>query len=425
MNRIEWARANPVACPLPHTITMVRPTEDGLMVGYCCNIQRHSHNDWEDFVVQLKTNMALGRPTVDCKRCYQEDTEGKQSERVRAILELKDNYEDVISGTSLEHHEIHINLGNLCPLACRSCQASESTTYGKITKTTVPVLAKEIVDDQEWYAWVKQRLIKVYENFDDPTVHFIGGETLVQPRLVVILDWLIDSQMAHKFTVALTTSLAVNLTQDLIQRLLKFYHVGLCLSIDSTGDNYHYVRWPVQFSKVQHNLEVLKSWRQLLPRTTVALTPVFSIGNIFYLDQYLDYWIKNDPLMNIYPIHLWWPDHMAVENLAPEYQSRLVEYIDDICKHDYFSTGKADVLLSLLQSFKDAKRADTDQLFCYNMLWMADYDARTGLHMEKFNTRLWQMLSQQHKKIYLDQKQKANISLPINHSVSRATAFQI
>lgn len=426
MDLVQWTRDNPVACPLPQTTTMVRRGLSKLEVGCCCNIARHTQDTWPEFLDQLTANMKTGQPTSACGICYREDANGNQSERARAILKSQDDYTDFTSGMSPRHHDVHIKLGNLCPLACRSCQASESSTYARLTKTSAPDdRSNEILDDPELFLWIQQQLIRVYENYENPTVHLIGGETLVQPGMGVILDWLIDRGMSHKFTVAITTSLAVNLTQDLRDRLAKFYHTGLSLSIDSVGDNYRYVRWPVHFSKVENNLEMLKSWRSQIPRMFLSLNPTFSISNIFYLDQYLDYWIKQDPLLNIWPIHLWYPQWLAVENLAPEYQPRLVEYIDQVCDHEFFTTGKADVLLGLLRSMQTAKLADTDDQFCYSMAWMADYDRRTGLTMEGLNSRLWQILSQKHKQIYLDQLAKADLSLSIHQSVYHAIDFKI
>lgn len=426
MDRIQWARNNPVACPLPQLTTMVGRGLLDLEIGCCCNIVRHSKDSWPEFLDRLTANMQTGRPTPACQTCYREDANGNQSERVRAILQLEDDFTDFASRVSLRRHEIHIKLGNTCPLACRSCQASESSTYARITKTLAPHnQVNKILDDPELFLWIQQQLVRVYENYENPIVHLIGGETLVEPGMAILLDWLIERGMAHKFSVNITTSLAVNLTQDLRDRLFKFNIIGLVLSIDSVGDNYHYVRWPVHFAKVEKNLALIESWRSQIHRLSLSLTPTISISNIFYLDQYLDYWIQQSPWLNIRPIHLHHPPQLAVENIAPEYQPKLIDYIDHICEHEFFSTGKADVLLGLLRSMQTAKLADTDRQFCYAMAWMADYDRRTGLTMAKFNSRLWDILSLGHKQIYLEHLEKADPSLNINQSVSNAINFQI
>lgn len=364
--------------------------------------------------------MDQGLPSAACALCYQEESHGYQSERVRAILQLDDeNFSAFTSKINLQHHEVGVNLGNLCPLACRSCQSSESSTWSKITKIPQPNSCRsDILTDSVLFEWIKHRLRWVHENYANPTVHLIGGEPLVQTGLYVILDWLIEQELAQDFTVAMTTSLSVNLTEKLRQRLAQFHHVGLSLSIDSVGHNFHYVRWPSQFHKIEQNLQLLRSWTDQIPRLTLSLNPVFSISNVFYIDQYLDYWQHHD--MPIWPLHLWSPDHLAVENIAPQYQPTLLQYLDTVKQHCYFEQHSADTLIQQIQSFCDSQLASTDDIFCRSMAWMADYDKRTGLTMAQYNGRLWDLLTEKHRDIYLDQFKRANIMISIDESVSHA-----
>lgn len=422
MDRIAWARANPVACPLPQTTTNVRLNRPGqLDVGCCCNIQYQPHPQWSEFLSDLRTSMDEQRRFPACALCYREESRGYQSERVRAILQMGDEtFASYANGVTVNHHEIGISLGNLCPLACRSCQPSESSTYGKITKTSVDSIRQDVFQDPDLFDWIKQKLQWVHSNYSDPTIHLIGGETLVQPGLYAIMDWLIEQDMAQRFTVAMTTSLAVNLSDRLKHSLSKFYHVAFALSIDSVGDNFHYVRWPSRFDKIEQNLKLLRSWTDTIPRLSLSLNPVFSISNVFYLEEYLDYWHRYPLDMPIWPLHMWSPEYLAVENMPPEYQPALLQYLHRVKLHDYFKSRTADTLLQQIQSFCDSKLADDDDIFCHGMVWMADYDKRTGLTMAEHNDRLWNVLTPKHRQIYLDQLQRANTMISIYESVSHA-----
>lgn len=392
---------------------------NNLDIGCCCNIQYQAHTGWHQFLDDLETSMQTSQESPACMRCYQEESNGYQSERVRALLQLdQETFEQYAAGVRIQQHEIGIKLGNLCPLACRSCKPSESTTYGKITKTQPQNPGQsDVFAHQESFDWIKKQLRWVWDNYSNPTIHLIGGETLVQPSLYLILDWLVQQNMAQKFTVAMTTSLGVNLTDRLKDCLWRFNHISLSLSIDSVGENFHYVRWPSRFDKIEQNLSVLRDWIIESPKLFLSLNPVFSISNIFYLDQYLDYWHQYESYLPIWPIHLYEPEHLAVENIPPEYQPRLLSYLEDVMQHNYFDRDQTQTLRQQIQSFCDSKLTQDDDVFCYAMAWMSDYDKRTGLTMAQYNSRLWNMLNDKHRNIYQDQYNLANTMISIHESL--------
>ena len=428
MNRIEWAKQHRYRCVLPLSTTNIRRLDaESVSMGCCCNGEYQTQQTWTGFLPKLLDSMSRDQPTPACQRCYTEEQQGNQSERIKTLLQMDDrSWQDFTVHGRCRQHEVGIFLSNLCPLACRSCQASESSTYGKITKTTASWTPQQnMVDDATWFDAVTSKLTTVHANYEHPKVHLIGGETLVQPGLDQILDWMINTGISDRFTVAMTTSLAVNLTKAVRDRLQRFAKVELSLSIDSVGDNYHYVRWPSRFNKIEQNLTELQAWRSMLPQLDCSLNPVFSLSNIFYLDDYLDYWLAHPAALEIWPIHLWKPEHLAIENIAPEYQTQLVDYLSSICTHAFFDRGRGQVLLDLITSMMSATMTDSDKMFCYHMVWMADYDRRTGLQLPIYNLRLWNLLTPKHQQLYLDQLQLADTSLPLELSVGATISYPV
>ena len=62
----------------------------------------------------------------------------------------------------------------------------------------------------------------------------------------------------------------------------KFKFVRFNLSIDSVGTNYHYVRWPARFEKIERNVEHIINTLEPY-KFGCSLDPVFSLNNIFYI----------------------------------------------------------------------------------------------------------------------------------------------
>jgi hypothetical protein len=169
------------------------------------------------------------------------------------------------------------------------------------------------------------------------------------------------------------------------------------------------VRWPAQFNKVQDNLDTFKSLSEQYPgKFLLSVSPVFSLNNIFYAVDYLDWWeqwadrTQHDLWLS--NIHLYKPEPLMVESLAEQYRTQLIELLEKCVDHPVFQKySRTDVLheffVAMLASMRNNKN-NTDLLFVQYLEFTADYDNRTGTDSFVLNSKLFDLLSDSHKHIY-------------------------
>jgi hypothetical protein len=389
---------NPVLCPAPFTTLTLKSSGKNIVHSCCCNLNVVS-------LVKLETirnNIRAGKPSAPCSMCYKSEELGAQSERKRLVMNMGENdLQQFISNYTVQEKEIFIKFGNLCSLACRSCMPTDSTTYAKV----MGVSAGDTVDlseNEESWNYVME-LLKETAEAQRPVINLIGGETLIQPGVFKVMRWLIDQDLARRFELRITTSLAVNIDEELKKTFASFNQLSLSLSIDSVGNNYHYVRWPARFEKIQTNLETLLELRNNLNRYIYILQPLFGLNNVMYLSDYTDYfcnWIANRQVWaNIAPINLNYPENLSVVSVPEIYKDSIVEEIDrahNRVNKDQFP-GYSDYLMSLARTVSSRASERTFESF---LKFTAQFDLRTKTTFQEYNNRLWKLLTPEHQNIY-------------------------
>ena len=231
-----------------------------------------------------------------------------------------------------------------------------------------------------------------------------------------------ENNLTKKFSLRITTSLAVNLTTDLMTILKSFKQVTFNLSIDSVGDNYNYIRWPAKWTKIKRNLNELIAATEDMNYMSV-LNPVFSINNIFYLEDYVEYfyrWIKDtDRFVQILNIHLHRPNFLTVESLPEPYRSKAADVVTRALAHPMFISNKQLTFKRFLQTTLEQLKTgsgDNDR-FNHFLRFTADFDRRTDTKFSELNQRLWDQLDNDHIQVYNKQYQIADVHQLIYHSI--------
>jgi hypothetical protein len=194
-----------------------------------------------------------------------------------------------------------------------------------------------------------------------------------------------------------------------LERFAQFRHIEFLSSIDSVGENYHYVRWPARFNKVQDNLVTLESLCKQYPgKFSLSVSPVFSLNNIFYAADYLDWWEQwaDQTQQNLWlsNIHLYEPELLMVESIAEQYRPQLIELLEKCVSHPVFQKyPRTEVLkeffIAMLASVRNIK-TNNELLFAQYLKFTADYDNRTNTDSYVLNSKLFDILSDSHKHIY-------------------------
>jgi len=417
--RMKWALNHPTLCPAPYTTIDIRHSDDKKQPVYqtcCCNLDESLFVPaaGTDVFAEIKQQQLEGEWPSACYRCWKEEANGGQSERLRAFAELpQDRFELFTETQEIREFEFRIKFSNFCGLACRSCTPFESSTFAKLTNAVVSEFYEnDISEDAEHWSRITSQIPALIDKAEYFFVHFIGGETLIQPGMSKLLRWMVDQDIASRVNIRLTTAMTVNPSTELLELLTKFASVDINLSIDSVGQNYQYVRWPARFSKVEDNLESLITFRPSLtvkngrktsvPRWKCAVSPVFSLNNIFYIDDWLEYWYQwyrsHGIVFHNFVANLTMQtNHLDVQALPTQYRPQLAESLRKCLLHPIFDAYPNH--LAAVYNFLNITIAELENNRPQPELWekflrhTAYFDQKTNLSIATFNQRLYNILT--------------------------------
>ena len=414
---IKWIKNNSAFCVAPISRLDFRMIHGKFKVISCCNLDISLSNkelDF-DFIENVKTSMASGELPESCWRCNLEESNQAQSERVKLMLDYSvDELEQFKQINKTDEFQIGMRFSNLCNLACRSCNSNDSNLWAKLMNFPVGLGADSDISLNESYWNEMTNMIRV-KHKENPRfiVHPIGGETMVQPGFLKLIDWLIDENLASTIGLRITTNFTINLTENLVEKLSQFWRVEFLASIDSIGDNYHYVRWPARFDKIENNLKTVALLITQNPEKFLfQVTPVFSLNNIFYAVDYLDWWEnwadQTQTELSLNCIHLYQPTYLMIENLPSQYRPILVPMLEKCVDHNIFKKYKLtharptvlhEYFISMLEILKNST-PDTESSFVDYLKFTADYDNRTSVDSYVLNSKLFNLLTHTHQHIY-------------------------
>lgn len=400
-DKIKWIKDNPHICLHPFQTHQMQVEFDGqrnpqlqkalFKHTCCCSVVGNSS------IEQIASNVTQGQLGAECQQCVDSEATTGTSERT---LSLMNTAEDVVN-TFLETGEVNshhykIKFSNLCNLACKTCSPTFSSKYATTHTLTVPVqLNKDIsLNNNHWHLITKHILASA-DKKKHITVTLLGGESLIQPGAIKLINWIVENNI--QASLSITTNLT-KLNSDIIDALAHFENVTVAASIDSVGENYEYIRWPAKFADVEENIAKLVN----IPNVTMIVQPVWSLHNIFYINEILDWWsnwFTKNKALQIVNVAMYRPQHMTVESLPPQYRLYLLEILERAISHKVFDNNNNSVLkyyINELISFFQTDRVVHDQfeLFLYDT---AKQDQKTKGNMKFGNSKLYRILSSSHR----------------------------
>ena len=410
---IQWIKNNPAFCTAPHSVYDFRFHPDKFKVTTCCNLDISKTDKALDFnfIENVKQDMSQGLVPEACWRCASEEQNQAQSERVKYMLGYTvAELEQFKENKKTNEFQVGMKFSNLCNLACRSCNETDSSLWAKLMNTpTLPGYEIDTSTDEFLWNQMTDMIRTEHKKTNNFYVHPIGGETMIQPGFAKLIDWLITENLASTTVLRLTTSLVPNIADKFLEKLVSFRRVEFLSSVDSVGENYHYVRWPAQFNKIEDNLKTFVLLNQQYPgKFGLSISPVFSLNNIFYAVDYLTWWEnwadQTQTDLWLSNIHLYNPEMLMVETLPIEYRTQLIELLEQCVNHTVFKKYKrTDVLkgyfTSMLSTIRHTNQSTTEMFNRY-LEFTANYDNRTNTNSYTLNSKLFDLLSNTHKNIY-------------------------
>ncbi|WP_228024101.1 twitch domain-containing radical SAM protein [Synechocystis salina] len=243
---------------------------------------------------KLRHTLVTGEKAASCQKCYQKEQDGGTSLRqvcnahfpTRTIPQTREELEAEIGniitneqGQAPFPSALHLWLGNTCNLKCRMCSQQYSSS-----------IAQDPVHSR-WYggnsqgensvAWSGQEATVFEQVLAHPEnlrfINFSGGEPLINPSFIPILEWLIKQDAASHISLYINTN-GTKYSQKISRLLQQFQDVELAVSVDGFESVQNYIRYPCRWEKICFNILAFKQ-----DNLRVSIRPTIQAYNIFSL----------------------------------------------------------------------------------------------------------------------------------------------
>lgn len=229
---------------------------------------------FQQHMTDVRQQLLDGKLPSGCTECTQMEQHGKISGRQRQLLKVGvrlEQFEKSLASspwvkefaqggmTQQMPQDWQIDLGNYCNSACVFCTphsssrlATEWQRIGFINQLPLPNWSDDPV--------LLQRFIDtLIASKHIQYLHFLGGETVINPAFETILQSLIDAGLNRTATIGFTTNL-ISWNDRVIKLLPQFAGVNLGMSIEAFDSVNDYVRWPATQEQIA---EILPRWIDL------------------------------------------------------------------------------------------------------------------------------------------------------------------
>jgi MoaA/NifB/PqqE/SkfB family radical SAM enzyme len=292
-------------------------------------LARDSMTDvWKSKSVRdLRGALVAGTKHPACSSCWREEAAGKTSKRIRENKRWWNKVEAVLSVPEDELQPIFLDLklGNLCNLKCRICSVGSSSKW---IKETIDIYGSDVITNaaknlstasfplerkmlMNWHEH-NPRFWTDLEEWLPHIEHFeiYGGEPFLIQRHFELLRHAVDNGWSKNQTVHYNTNGTIY-PEDAIENLFPhFKRVDIMLSIDGTGEQFEYQRYPAKWPLVEQNM---KRFLETMGPKDVHVCLTVSSLNIFYLPEYVQYF--RDLNVRVWVNMLYNPDNMTAMNL--------------------------------------------------------------------------------------------------------------
>lgn len=277
--------------------------------------------EWEE----LRRKALAGEREAGCWKCYEEEERGNKSLR-NVANEMDFNKDEELKLTYLE-----INLGNFCNLACNICCSDNSNLWYEDDKhlKSIPVYRRGQYepDHQEGIS------LKLEDYEHVRLIKFVGGEPMIHPKFIALLDFLIEHDLQSQIQIQVFTNASWVPKDKIKDRLKQFDSVTISLSVDGVGQVNDYSRWPSKWSVVHEAAHMWLTMSKEHKNISIRWEPTLSIYNANHIPEMISWWInlsmevlelpfhdavynKDMDDINIIINNVMWPQYMT-PNLLP------------------------------------------------------------------------------------------------------------
>lgn len=289
-----------------------------------------------DFMKKLRLQLMDGEWPALCSRCRITEEQGGHSRRNIENLRFKDKLDEMIEQTQDDGESnypvllMDYRLGNLCNTQCRMCNPYASNQwiedFNQVALNASLTLSEASKAKYRSYNWSDDSYL--IEEFEQKIkhvsfLHFAGGEPLVVPKLVDLLECCVKNDVAKNITLSFNTNLT-KLPKKVLELWKEFKAISLLVSIDGVGKLNDYIRPPSKFEIIENNLRFLDQFHQdyniseIIVSTTVQ---AYNIGRLTELQNYLESYQFVTKVPNF--VNLYYPKYLRTQVLPPKYKMQV------------------------------------------------------------------------------------------------------
>jgi sulfatase maturation enzyme AslB (radical SAM superfamily) len=221
--------------------------------------------DSSAWLADIRNNMGQDIWPDECIRCKEIENIQNKSVRQQSL----DRHAPLLDSRS-DYLVLGGVLDNVCNSACQTCNETLSTKIGSLlSKEYTKINNSALINTLP-----VERIVQMDIN---------GGEPSASPNYLKLLENL-PPNVKH-LRVNTNGSRLITVLPDLVKRGIK---VTVTVSLDGIGSRHDYVRWPVKWQDVEHNIQTYQNMglHELNTWTTVSALNIGDLKNIFsYVEQ--------------------------------------------------------------------------------------------------------------------------------------------
>lgn len=284
-------------CPSPWHGTFLTPTYSAV----CCMRKGVPYDNLDDFftsphIKELRQSFVTGNLDRDCAFCQKTDQDGGHSLAKRYTTTYKEV--GIESGPDVDVHRLNaplnpeyleLRFSNQCNFACRICWPEWSNRIGEEAEQH-PELKSLYHGSKFNIQTVDSKFVSQLLKYVDQYkwINIAGGEPMLMPETIEFLDQIVELGHAEHITLHLTTNVST-INYKIIERLKKFKHVVITLSIDATEASAEYIRYGTVWTHIDRNLKYYNDLAPECPNFVITFNVTFSAYALFGLDKTLTY----------------------------------------------------------------------------------------------------------------------------------------
>ena len=228
---------------------------------------------------------------------------------------------------------------NICNLKCRTCGPHFSSSWAKELKISQPIVHTDVTDD-----------IQKILNENIKTIYFAGGEPLLNKDHWLLLQSIIDLDLAKNITIIYSTNLTVTTykNHDVFALWNNYKKVHVMVSVDAIGEPFNYIRSGANWETVDKNINNIVQQKSTID---VSLSLTLSAISVWFLPDVLHYAEQHKIKVNI--IQLTDPHYFTLNVFPTELSTRCIDILTN-CKQIYPSyTKELDLAISIAKNNDD------------------------------------------------------------------------